>query len=890
VRHARAALFGLPGACALALLVAQPACARQTGDPVEAWRRGDYDAAIAGFERQTRETGADARTHVALIRVLSEAGRYEDAVAAARDAGSAHEIAVANALGEVLLLLGRADEAQAAFRRSIDGRAGDMVVAQLNLALLDYNAGRVDDALAAFDRFIDIYNGAERLTAEELTAVGLAVEYLGARDPALFRDALRAYDEALAEAGSGGSLPHVVNEPRIRLGELFLGRYNSPDAQATLAEVLRENPNHPRALLGMARAKYFDGTPEALELVNRALEVNPNLVAARVFRARLHVDFEDYDSALEEAGRALEVNPQSLDAHAMVAAVHYLRGDEAKWEEARRRVLGLNPVYADLYNLAADLAVRQRQYAGAVALSRRGLQLDATSWWGWGLLGLNQLRTGNVAEARRSLETAFEGDPYNVWIKNTLDLLDTFDQYREVRSDRFVFMLREGEADLLGPYMTALAEEAYDSLAARYDYNVRTPIRVEVYPSHTDFSVRTVGLAGLGALGVAFGNVLAMDSPSARERGEFNWGSTLWHEIAHAFTLGASNHKVPRWLTEGLAVLEERRAREGWGDDVRAEWLAAYKAKRLHPVSRLNEGFVRPRYPAQIGFSYYQASLVAELIERDHGFEAIRAMLHGYRDGGDDASVFRDVLGMDIESFDERFDDYVEERFGAALRTIHVAAGEDSVAPTLRAPGSGVAGPDDLIAQLSQGRRLFEAGRHEEALPFLERARTLFPENVSGGGPYVMLAEIHRRRGDLREAATSLETLARLDESAYDANLALADLGIELNEPAAAAAALERIVYVHPYEIGLHQRLAELHAQTGDLQGVIRARRAVVALGPVDRAEALYQLALAHFEAGELPAARREVLRALENAPSFARAQELLLRISDGGADLEAAA
>ena len=46
-----------------------------------------------------------------------------------------------------------------------------------------------------------------------------------------------------------------------------------------------------------------------------------------------------------------------------------------------------------------------------------------------------------------------------------------------------------------------------------------TPIRLELFPRHADFSVRTVGLAGLGALGVSVGSLLAMDSPAARERG-----------------------------------------------------------------------------------------------------------------------------------------------------------------------------------------------------------------------------------------------------------------------------------------------------------------------------------------------------------------------------------
>ena len=56
---------------------------------------------------------------------------------------------------------------------------------------------------------------------------------------------------------------------------------------------------------------------------------------------------------------------------------------------------------------------------------------------------------------------------------------------------------------------------------------------------------------------------------------------------------------------------------------------------------------------------------------------------------------------------------------------------------------------------------------------------------------------------------------------------------------------------------------------------------AVVALNPVDKAEAWYQLALAHRAAGSSQDARRSVLRALEDAPHFERAQELLLQLHE---------
>jgi Tfp pilus assembly protein PilF len=92
------------------------------------------------------------------------------------------------------------------------------------------------------------------------------------------------------------------------------------------------------------------------------------------------------------------------------------------------------------------------------------------------------------------------------------------------------------------------------------------------------------------------------------------------------------------------------------------------------------------------------------------------------------------------------------------------------------------------------------------------------------------------------------------------------------------------VLYIYPYDAPLHEKLAELYAQSGAKDGVVRERQALVALDPVDRAEALFQLALAYFEAGDREGARREVLRALEIAPNFERAQELLLRLREGGA------
>ena len=47
-------------------------------------------------------------------------------------------------------------------------------------------------------------------------------------------------------------------------------------------------------------------------------------------------------------------------------------------------------------------------------------------------------------------------------------------------------------------------------------------------------------MPGLGALGVTFNAVIAMDSPSGRPPGSFHWASTLRHEMSHVFVLEAT--------------------------------------------------------------------------------------------------------------------------------------------------------------------------------------------------------------------------------------------------------------------------------------------------------------------------------------------------------------
>ena len=287
----RGALIGT-AASALALAAVwsvgiRPAGAQEaaTLDQMESMlRTGRYEEVVSGLEAPMG-TGATAEPRALrlLVEALIATGRYDEA-AEVFEGVDAAEVGLGVLRGRTALLGGDREGARQAFESARVARGGDSLVASFELARMAWDEGAIGQATTGFYAMIDAYNRGAADTAEELVAVAHACQLLGRDDPELFKDALRAYDEAVA-------LDPSWSVPRIRLGELFLEKYDSSQARTAIADVLRSNPRHPEALLAMARTMRFDGDPRAVETLDAALEVNPNLIAARVFRARVRLAF-----------------------------------------------------------------------------------------------------------------------------------------------------------------------------------------------------------------------------------------------------------------------------------------------------------------------------------------------------------------------------------------------------------------------------------------------------------------------------------------------------------------------------------------------------------------------------------------------------------------------
>lgn len=745
-----------------------------------------------------------------------------------------------------------------AFRMPAQGAPANRWSADVRAAETAAQRGDRTQSVALARRIVSAYEQQGARTSEEYASAGRAFVLLGNGNAGAIRSALAAFDRAVAADSSNA-------DALRRIGQLFLDKYNAPEARASFEVLLKRAPNDAEALLGMAQVEEFEGKGTTMQTARRALAAAPAHARALAYTARLYLDAEAFDSATALAERAVGSDSTNLQAWSVLGAVAWLTGDSTTYRRALRSATALQPRPADFYTALAEAAVRQRRYAEAVRLASEAVRLDSASSHALGVLGTNQLRLGDMTAGRASVERAFALDPFNLWHKNTLDLLDKMRTFRTVKQGRFEVVAPSDDAELLAMYIVPLLERAYDSLSVRYGFRAPTPVRLEFFRQHADFSVRTVGLLGLGALGVSFGSLLAMDTPNARERGTFNWGSTAWHELTHAFTLGASAHRVPRWLSEGLSVLEERRANTGWGARTTLPWMLAYRAGRIRKVSELNDGFMRPRYPEETSFSYYQASLFCEWVESTKGAAALPALLVAYRDGADTPRAMQQVLGLPMSQVDAQFDAWLKTRFATELQALAGPTGADSTG-----------GAFVMTMRLAVG--LLEV-KPDSARAMLERAHRMFPSYAGDDGPAWYLTQSALARHDTTQALAMIEQVTARDETAYNANKLEAELRERRGDTRGAAAAIERLLWIWPYTVGDHEALAIVAAKAGDHAVAVRERRAVIALRPPDIMQARLELARTLAASGDTIAARRELLAILEEAPSFEGAQQLLLEL-----------
>ena len=809
---------------------------------------------------QPQPPASAARSRPAAEAAFS-AGRYDEVERLTADAGADEALLVLRA--RAARSTGDYDKAQALLSGAAERmRAGD---AALELGLLQLYRGQRPQGRRTLEQVM--LGAQDAVTASDLARAARAARALGRVEDAnaLFRDALRLTPDDAA-----------IN---TAWGELFLEKFNKAEATQSFKAALTTDPMNVDARMGMARALADENPPEARRLLEQVLASNPRHTDAMVALAAAAIQQDRKAEARDWIARALAVNAQSREALALEGGLAYVEGRTADLARIEARVRSIHPADAEFHRTLGEVTAGYYRFEEAATHVRKALQLDREHWRAYADLGAHLMRIGDEAGARRMLEMAFRQDPYDVVTFNLLGVLDALEKFGSIADGPLVIRLHEDESPVMSHYVPALAREAFDTLSRTWEFTPSGPILIEMFPRHDDFAVRNLGLPGLlGALGACFGKVVTLDSPKARPPGEFNWGATLWHEMAHVITLQLSGQRVPRWLTEGVSTFEETRAGRDWGREMDVTFARALEAGKVFPLKDLNSGFTSPE---TISLAYFQSSLIVEHIVERFGQPRLRALVQVYVTGVDTEAAVTQSLGVSLDDLQTSFNGFLEKRYGRLRQVLKAPEGLDTATTVDALEALARQHPDSFPVHMALGEAL-RSRQPARALAAFEKAAVLVPNAPGDENPLRAVADVAQTLKQPARAIEALDTLGTLDPAALSAARTLASLADRKTQPQILERALRRAVSIDPFDAPSHTTIGQLAMADRRPAEAVRAFRIALAARPVDRAGAHADLAEALLATGQKDEARRQVLAALEIAPTYPRAQELLLTLSGG--------
>jgi tetratricopeptide (TPR) repeat protein len=187
--------------------------------------------------------------------------------------------------------------------------------------------------------------------------------------------------------------------------------------------------------------------------------------------------------------------------------------------------------------------------------------------------------------------------------------------------------------------------------------------------------------------------------------------------------------------------------------------------------------------------------------------------------------------------------------------------------------------PHNYTGLARLARQLMTEGKWEAAKAPLAEMQRLYPEDETAEGPHAQLAEVYRELKDTAAERQALERLAQLSDDDVEMFSRLTELMIKAEDWEATRKQALRWIGVNPLAPAPHRAIAAAAEALGDDALAVDSYRALLLLDPFDPAELHLKLATTLERKGELPAAKKHALLALEQTPRYRAAHERLLAI-----------
>ncbi len=806
--------------------------------------------------------------------------------------------------------------------------------------------GRDKDAEVYFDSIVEEAKRVVVRDSEDLLALAQAYVFFGG---------MKEAEKALIEAQKGTKLDP---RPSIELGFLYArNMYLPADAVTEFQLALKVRPNACDALYGLAET--LDGWMTAdrhqarsAEALEQLLAINPQHVEGLLFRAQDAVTgFRIFD-ATRLLDQVAKVAPNHRGLITLRGVIAYLSTGESACKGVWGKLWSIDPTYGEAYRTLALVLNQRRRWPESLANAEEAARLDPSNPRIRDDVARYALFLGENEKGLAALKAADELDAFGQpWRINMRKLLSKIAKtFTTVKAGRFDVRLPAKDADLLSRVYGSFLEKSYGILRDKYGVDPdgvapsRDRMLLEIFGSHADFSVRTLGFDGLGALGVCFGPFLAVDAPNAAPSGEIGWARVFHHELAHSMTLSLSRGRVPRWLTEGLSTYEEKCFDAAWVRPMHRELFDAWRGQDLLPIATFDSAFGT----ARIGYAYFQGGLVSGFLVDRYGMPK---MLEFLKRLGEDVPVeaaIASVYSTTSKEIDAAFAKSIGETVGgwklthhpsastverletktrdgtATLSTWvdlgnrHLLAGDlpaaesklvaarklDATHPTVRLLDMKLAiklgrrdrGEELMNALLSEGYEDFDLlllavaraerdGKGAQAIELCMKAIEAFPATSDSSSPRLTAARLLLGEGKADEAIAQLEAhLLRAPED-LKVREQVWRHAIEKKDDDRALNHLEKGLLVDPFRSQWHLEVARLRKSKSDLPGAIEAAgcaSAALPQGPL-RTAALVIEAEYLIASGDPSTAIIRLEKALSETPTDEKAKALRATLSNRG-------
>ena len=696
-------------------------------------------------------------------------------------------------------------------------------------------------------------------------------------------------------------------EAWLACGDLALDKHDYAMAAKAFNDTLKKFPDDPEAQFGLARAYEPSDRMQMGKSLELVLNYNTNHVAGMLLLVDHLIDAEEYEEADKMLDRALSVNPWDPEAwayRAVLARLHNSTDAEKSARDSALKYWSTNPKVD--YLIGMKLSQKYR-FAEGSKFQQQALAFDPNFLPARIQLSQDLLRLGDEAEGWELAKEVHDHDGYDVTAFNLVNLQTTMAKYKTITNGDFIVRMNAREAEIYGDRALALLERAKEKLTVKYGYHLEGQTVVEIFDQQKDFGVRTFGVPhNPGYLGVCFGHVVTANSPAAQAGHPANWEAVLWHEFCHVITLGITKNKMPRWLSEGISVYEERQANPTWGQAMNPQYREMILGDGFVPVSGLSAAFMTPKTSLDMQFAYFESSQVVEYLVQNFGLEALKKILVDLGDGVNindtiakncapmekvekDFATFarkraHDLApGLDWKQRDSRGVDMdlqgSSTNVAQALRRV-LTNTLNAVMPneTTAAVGADSNNYWDLVAAT---KTALGAKKWAEAEIHAQKLAELYPTETGSDSGYAMLAAAERGLNRTNEERAALTKHAAIEDDDNDAYLRLMELDQKEKDWPGVFENAERFLAVNPLVPQPYSYLARASEELNKTDDAVRAYQRVLMLDPPDPAEAHYRLARLLRKQGDMAGAKRQVLQALEEAPRFRDAQKLLLEMPE---------